>query len=423
MLAKFSTSLVFCSLSVGESKFLLIFPSLMHKLWLSNLKENMNMKKLQKLMWLTGLLVGSSPSVTVAQENHAPISKDKPSSTLKTSIEVRGAYDLKNYYAMPDFEPATVPMTSDANNKKRFLFDIPSATLSIKQELPLLGKESMKLVVQANLQEQLALKSVYADFKGLRIGKAASNFCDPDACDLVGGTSVQVRWQHQPSTSLNYVLAIEEAPDLVIYPELEQADRDKKSLQPHKNVPAISANVRYEQEKMWHVQVSGLFRVLEYRDTSTNADVYVPAYGVSISTALQLVPEKSTFRLQGVYGQGIGSYMADLGALKKEVNTVYATKDDASKYETLNAFGVGVGVTHNWLPELRSEAAYRFISTTHSKGNQDAYRRGHAASANLFYHPTEQIKIGAEYLFCARQNIGGDPRDAHRVQAVIGFEL
>jgi hypothetical protein len=281
----------------------------------------------------------------------------------------------------------------------------------------------MKLVVQTNLEEKLALQSVYADFKGLRIGKATSNFCDPDVCNLLSGRYAQVRWKHQPSTFLSYVLAIEEAPDLVIYPQLKKAARDKENLQPYKNMPAVSASVKYEQEKLWHVQVSGLFRMLEYCDKSTNVGVNVPAYGVNISTTFQLVPEKSTFKLQGVYGQGIGSYMADLGGLKGEVNTVYATKVDASKYETLNAVGVGVGVTHNWLPELRSKAAYRFISTLSSNRNLDAYRCGHAASINLFYHPTEQIKIGTEYLFCARENIGGNPRDAHRVQAVVGFEL
>jgi hypothetical protein len=383
------------------------------------------MKKLQKLMWLAGLLVGSSASVATAQEDRAFISGDGPSSTLKVgvSFEVRGAYDIRNYHAAPGFGPATIPMQSDVNNRKRSIFDITSATLNVEKELPLPGKESVKLVVQTNLRENVALRSVYADFQGLRVGKATSNFCDPDACGLVNGRFVQVRWRYQPSASFNYALAIEEAPDLVIYPEAKKADRDEKGLQPHKNVPAVSANVRYEQEESWHVQVGGLFRVLEYRNKNTKADIYIPAYGVSISTALQLIPEKSSFKLQGVYGQGIGSYMADLGELEKEVNTVYATGDETSTRETLDAIGVGVGITHKWLPELHSEATYRFVSTTTSGREPDAYQYGHVASVNLFYHPTEQIKIGAEYLFGVRKNIGGDLKDAHRVQAVLGFEL
>ncbi|MCU0317867.1 MAG: porin [Amoebophilaceae bacterium] len=383
------------------------------------------MEKLQKLTWLMVLLVGSSTSMAVAQSGHALMSEDGPESMLRVGIsfEARGAYDCKNYYAAPAFGPAVVPMRSDVDNKKRSLFDITNATLNVEKELPLAGGESMKLVVQADLRENVALKSVYADFKGFRVGKAVSNFCDPDACGLVGGRFVQVRWQHQPSASLNYTLAIEGAPDLVIYPEVEEADRATRGLQPHKNVPAVSANVRYEQGASWHVQVGGLFRFLEYRNTNTREDIYIPTYGVSISTALQLVPERSTFSLQGVYGQGIGNYMADLGALQKEVNAVYATGGDTSKRETLDAIGVGAGITHNWLPELRSEAAYRFISTTDNKRSQDAYRYGHAASVNLFYYPTEQIRIGTEYLFCVRKNIGGEPKDAHRVQAVIGFEL
>ncbi len=382
----------------------------------------------QQLLWvITGLLLGASSLATAqrAPEQTEQTVKDKPSDTLKVgvSVEVRGAYDFRNYYAVPDFGPATIPMKGDVNNSKRFLFDIPSASLSIEKELPLAGGEAVKLVVQANLKKELALKSVYADFKGFRIGKSMTNFCDPDACDLVGGRFVQARWQHQLNTSFSYAVAIEEAPDLVIYPEIKKEDRAKQNLQPHKNIPAISANVRCEQKKLWHVQVSGLVKSLEYRNKKTAADFYMPAWGVNVGAALHLVPEKTTLKIQGVYGQGIGSYMADLGDLEKEVNTVYAKKNNASVLKTLDSWGVGCGLAHKWLPKLSSEAAYRFLDTQSSQRDDNAYKYGHAASVGLFYHPTEQIKVGTEYLFGARENINGKLKNAHRMQAMVGIKL
>jgi hypothetical protein len=388
------------------------------------------MKQLKRLLWLAGLLVGTGTgNLAAAQNDHEQISESEPSSALKVkaSIEARGAYDFRNYYAAPDFGPATIPMKGDINNKKRFLFDIPSASLSIEKELPLAGEEALKLVVQANLKKELALKSVYADFKGFRIGKSTTNFCDPDACGLVGGRFVQARWQHKWQHKLNtlfgFAVAIEDTPDLVIYPK--EKDQAKKPLKPNKNIPAVSARVRYEQEKLWHVQLGVLLRVLEYRNTRDGMDIYMPTWGGTVSTALHLVPEKTTLRLQGVYGQGIGSYMADIGDLEKEANTVYPTdaNDEKSARETLDAWGVAMGVEHKWLPKLRSKASYRFVPVIDNKRGEDAYQYGHAASVNLFYHPTEQIKIGAEYLLSVRKNITGDPKDAHRIQAVVGFDL
>jgi hypothetical protein len=384
----------------------------------------MTRKKLQRLLWLAGLLVGSS-NVAAAQHSHEQISEDKPSSTLKVkaSLEARGAYDFKNYYAAPDFGPATIPMVSDANNRKCFLFDIPSAVLNIEKELSVSGGDIMKIVIHTNLKKALELKSVYADVKGFRIGKATSSFCDPDACGLVGGRFLQARWQHKLNTLFGVVVAVEEAPDLVIYPKEKKEDRDKQPLRPYKNIPAVSAHVRYEQEKLWHVQLGGLLRVLEYRNTDTKVDIHMPAWGVNMSAALHLVPEQTTLKLQGVYGQGIGNYVADLGDLEQEANTVYQTGNHVSACETLDVWGIGINAAHQWLPKLRSEVGYRVVSTTDQKRDKDAYQYGHAASINLFYHPTEQIKIGAEYLYGARKNITKDFQDAHRVQAVVGFEL
>jgi hypothetical protein len=385
------------------------------------------MKQLKPLLWLAGLLVGSS-NVAAAQDNHEQLSKDKPSSTLKVkaSIEARGAYDFKNYHAKPDFGPSTIPMGSDAdNNGNQSLFDISSAVLGIEKELSVPDGDIIKIVLQTNLKKELGLKSVYADFNGFRVGKATSNFCDPDACDLVGGRFLQARWQHKLNTLFGFAVAIEETPDLVIYPKEKKEDLDKKPLKPTKNIPAVSAHVRYGQEKLWHLQLGGLFRVLEYHNTDTKIDVYIPAWGGTISTALHLVPETTTLKLQGVYGQGIGSYMADIGDLEKEANTVYTTNtnNDVSARETLDAWGLAIGANHKWLPKLRSEVSYRFVSVIDNERGKDAYQYGHAASVNLFYHPTEQIKIGAEYLLGVRKNIIGDPKDAHRIQAVVGFDL
>ena len=384
------------------------------------------MKKLQQLLWLVGLLLGTVHQVA-AQDTQERITKEKPNDTLKVgvSVEARGAYDVRNYHAEPDFAPAAIPMKSDRDNSKSYLFDISSAALNIEKEMPLSGKETVKLVVQTKLKKELALKSVYADFKGFRIGKATTNFCDPDACGLVGGNFVQVRWQYQLTPPLSFAVAMEQAPELVIYPKEKEEDRDKQTIRAFNNIPAVNAQIRYEQEKSWHIQASGLLRSLEYRNTDTKKNYYMSAWGINLSTAYHFdlfIPKQTTFKVQGVYGQGIGSYMADLGSLEKEVNTIY-TKGVGSSFKTLDAWAVGLAIAHKWVPKWRSEAAYSVVYATDRQREKDGYKYGHAVAVNLFYHPTKQVKIGTEYLVGVRSNIAKNQKDAHRLQAVVGFEL
>jgi hypothetical protein len=380
--------------------------------------------KQQLLRVITGLLLGTS-SLAIAQ-NSKPTLIVKPSSTseITISMEARGACDLEGYHTEPGFSPATIPMQSNTTKGRWLLFDIPSAILGVEKVLALTEGESIRLVIQANLKKELALRNVYADFKGFRVGMATTNFCDPDACDLVGGRFLQARWQHKLNTLFSYAVAVEEAPGPTIYPTVKEEDRDKQNLQLQKNIPAISAYARCEQEKLWHVQVSGVFRSLEYHNVKADVDSYTPTWGINMGAALHLIPEKTTFKLQGVYGQGIGDYMADLGDLEKEVNAVQIKKDDASALETLNAWSASLGIVHRWLPKLCSEVVYRFSDVLHGQSSNDnAYKRGHYASANLFYHPTKHVKIGTEYLFGARENISGELKNGHRVQAVVGFHL
>ena len=185
----------------------------------------------------------------------------------------------------------------------------------------------------------------------------------------------------------------------------------------------MSANVRYEETESWHVQLSGLFGLLEYRNKKDSKNTYVPSWGINIGTAYHLVPKQTTLKLQGVYGQGIGNYMGDLQALTKEVNTVYTTGNESSAHKTLDPWGAGVSVAHKWMPKLHSEASYRVVSTIDSERSGDAYKCGHTVSFDLFYHPNKQFKVGAQYLLGIRQNVNTDVKNANRIQATIGFEL
>lgn len=369
----------------------------------------------------TGSLAASEDAPGQEEQPGKERASDIPKIGL--SIDARGAYDILNHYGTAGFGTATIPMIHDIHDRKRVIFGVSSASLSVEKAINYSEGQCVKLVARINLEKQLTMGSMYADFGQFRIGQSSTNFGDPDACGLAGRSAVQVRWRSHISPLLSYVVALERAPDFVIYPEVKEADRSKKRLQPFNNIPCLSANVRYEKERVGHIQVSGLFRLLEHHDKDTLLDVITPAWGVSTGASVHLIPKKTICRIQGIYGQGMGNYMADLSSLSKESNVVYANGGKESTLETLSAWGVGWQLEHDWRPELRSELAYTFVDVLPGREVDDAYQRGHTASCNLYYHFTKHVKVGTEYSFGVRENIGGDWRSAHCVQAVIGFKL
>lgn len=382
------------------------------------------MKRQKRLIWLTGLMIGSSTLVAAKSAEEVPASESDSTLKVEISFEARGAYDFNKYYAKPGFSTAAIPMKKGEGKKKRFHFDIPDATLCIKKDWSLPQGEVIKLVLKTELKKELTLDSVYADYRGFRIGKAKTNFCDPDACGLAVGKAVQVRWKGKLHPLVSYAVAIEKAPDFILYPIVGKKERDNKNLQPHNEMPTLSANVRYEKEDLWHIQLSGLLGRLEYYDKKKEKAMYLDQWGLNIGAAYHLAPERTTIKLQGIYGQGLGNYMADLAGLEKEVNTIYLIKGKASKvHKTVDAWGVGIGIKHKWLPKWRSKLSYRAVSMVDSEREPSAYKLGHTASMDLFYHPIEQFKIGAQWLGGVRQNISETSRYANRIQAVIGFEI
>ena len=95
---------------------------------------------------------------------------------ISLSVESCGTYGIRNHYGTSGLDPATIPMTYDAHNKKRVLFDISSAQLNIEKTLHLSDERIIRLVAQINLTKALKLKKVYADFGKFRMGQAGTNF-------------------------------------------------------------------------------------------------------------------------------------------------------------------------------------------------------------------------------------------------------
>ncbi len=387
------------------------------------------MKKLQKFISFIGLLATTTSLMAPHAKAQDPAEKNEPDSPkIEGEFSLQGFYDCMPYNVNPDFSPAAIPKLEDQNNKKRVGFDVTGAKLKLSKKFPR-GDNAIEFVVESGLsKEGVKLKKIYIDHKNFRAGLAMSNFCDPSAlpemlcdapCSAALASVAQVDWKDQLK-ALSYGIALEKAVKLDIYPGVKKKEKDKKELTPLNNLPAVSAMMKYE-ESIGYFRLGGLFRMLECYAKAADKTHYQPAWGINLTSSLKVIPDKTTVKLCGVYGRGMGSYLVDLASSEKDCKDVFL-KGDATP-TLINTAGGYVGLEHCWLPQLRSTVVYGMLATNKSKDRaQDAYKQGHFFSYNLTYHPTENLMLGLEYLFGRRFTIADkNGQDAHRIQAAVGF--
>ena len=398
------------------------------------------MKQLKKLSRCLGILLIANGFFTAHAFAQGDSKKDAAGSLEVTGkFRTRGFYDFKPYEAQPYFSPASIPLTKDKSKQQQAGFDIVSAELGITKELPC-GEDILKLVIKSKLKtEGVKLKRLYVDYGKFRTGLAVSNFCDLSAMpatfvDAPGctayATTVQLGWQDQLGMGLSYSLAAEKSLPLDMYPESDKKSGNKNAKWVFvNNIPAVTAGIKYERG-FGHVRLGGILRMLDCHNTvgKSAKTHYKPAWGTNLTSSIKIIPEQTTLKLCGVYGQGIGSYLVDLAsAPKTEPKEVHFTNSGKTELGLIGTLGGYLGLEHCWVPKLRSTLVYGILDT-HVYGKakrleKSAYKQGHYFSTNLTYHPTKNWNLGAEYLYGVRFTISGKCKDAHRIQAVVGFTL
>jgi len=87
-------------------------------------------------------------------------------------------------------------------------------------------------------------------------------------------------------------------------------------------------------------------------------------------------------------------------------------------------FGWMIGLTHDWNEELSSNFTYaeNRLSTSAFQSPTDVQETTYLA-ANLIWSPLTNVKIGVEYLYGIKENVGGATGAAHRLQTSFIFDL
>lgn len=441
------------------------------------------MKTPKKNCYLVGLLIPVCilfAAVTYAQQ--AETTKEaKESLNICGSGKIKITYNSKNHPDKEDVSPALITLSSPETKQGQEdgrgqninpLVTAPSVAISLEKTI-LWGEDPIKLAAGIAIdQEKAKLSKAFAEFKNCELGLQASNFGDSDiAPNTLGGTpnsavgrkAAQLRLKHCINPDISCTFSLEEAAAFKLSEEYEDQLEEHKdklkecenrvgpqeelsdeitkcrnaikgyearlSKKPCNHTPAFTLSLRYNYpNSRGHIHVGFLGRFIQYYDTVSRETSFPLAGGISIGTQVQLIPEQTTLKFQGVCGSGIGGYIADLADLEKEDNTAYVKVNDAdntTSFHSINAYGAYLALEHRWLPQLRSTLVISGLQTAEdqNRAREGYYKRGLYGSCSLAYHPTEQLHVGGEYSLGQKTSLDGKDAKAYGFRVVAGFKF
>lgn len=182
-------------------------------------------------------------------------------------------------------------------------------------------------------------------------------------------------------------------------------------------LPDVAAFMQYE----WaggesHVRLSGLGRVLTYRDLVVGRNYNIFGWGAQFSTVLKIIPQLHMYGIASV-GQGHESYTTDLASGNFDL---ISDPDKEGRLYAPTAVGYVLGAQYYFTPKLYADVALSEQRYYPKKNPGDGqYKYGLYGAFNLFWDITPRFEVGMEYLAGKRMNFNGTHGCADRVTAMV----
>jgi len=267
------------------------------------------------------------------------------------------------------------------------------------------------------------MQHLYGQFYGFKGGFTYGVFEDPDVwpdtVDYEGPNSMifsrrpVAQYTLAMSPKWNATIGVEK-PDTFV--DLNSGG-NVNGMQLHP-VPDFGFNVRWEQEKVGHVQFSTLLRDIGAKN-DLQREQHVFGWGVNLSAGLDL-GEKNSIQMLGVYGDGIGGQGNDAGFYNSD-----AAFEANGDLKALNYWSAMGGFTHRWNDCLRSTVSYGYTHLDPTTGQSPTfYNFTHYASVNLVWQIRKRLSVGLEGLYGLKEAQNGvDSGDHWRLQLGLVYSI
>ena len=270
-------------------------------------------------------------------------------------------------------------------------------------------------------QTTIRLRHAYGTYKGWLAGQTNSLFMDvdlfPNTIDYWGPSGMvflrnpQLRYTRTMTDNV-FAIAIEH-PSNDVDPGLIRDIDPSLNFASVSKVPDLTAQFR-SNHGWGHFQLSGILRKLGYESVgSPDSEPKGDKTGAGADLALVLkAGGNTTFRLGGVFGNGIANYMNDGGTDLAADGTLASPVAKAVPLQGYTAY-----VDHNWSKKVSTALGYSRTQVTNTTlQDPSAFHIGEYASVNVIYAPNSKVFFGAEGLWGQRTDNGGDIGNDRRIQ-------
>ena len=282
-------------------------------------------------------------------------------------------------------------------------------------------------------QTTFRLRQAYGELGKFGAGQTMSPFMDidvfPNSLEYWGPSgmvffrNIQFRWM--PIKGDSHLTIAAERPGASADGGTYSDRVELQDVKPQFNLPDLSIQGRLARH--WgYIQGATIFRKISWADLSPtpaqNLSRTVLGWGVNVSSNLKL-GEKSTARMQVVYGRGIENYMNDAPA-----DVAIRTSSNATapvKGVPLPVLGVVSFLDHNWNKKFSTAAGYSLVNIWNTNGQVPSdFHQGHYALTNLLYYPVKNVMMGGEFQFGRRVNyLDGFNTNDYRVQVSFKYNF
>jgi hypothetical protein len=240
-----------------------------------------------------------------------------------------------------------------------------------------------------------------------------SQFCDfdifPAMVEYWGPTGMSlcknVILRYNPLQGRNHLSIALERPGASADQGVYRDRIELEDVAPKFALPDLTAEFRMTRD--WgYVELAGVVRRIKWEDQGTDEyDLSGEAigWGFNLSSNLKL-GKKDVFKGGIITGKAIQNLMndapTDIGIENNFNDTISPLKGVPLPLVSFSAY-----LDHRWSGKLSSTIGYSAIFTGNSDGQEeDAFRQGHYASANLLYYPLENLMAGLELQWIRRCN-------------------
>lgn len=339
-------------------------------------------------------------------------------------VRIRGYFDWNGSIPISGFSPYSITIPKDPTSMKR-MAATPAGTglfFTVLGSNRLLG--DYMAFFQADFSgynnRDFKLKKAYIQAGNWTAGYTTTTFEDskskPVTIDGAGPngfnsrTNVLVRYMHTFKNKWTLAGSIE-----IPSSSIDADGEYTKACSDY--IPDFAAFMQYQWNGgMSHVRLSGLARVLTYRDMlhSSNHDIF--GWGVQVSAVVKVLPPLNVYGIAS-FGKGYASYASDLAMGN------YDLIADAGKKGTLyapTAVGCVLGAQYYFSSKVFADVVLSGQGYYPKQDPGDSqYRYGLYGAANLFWDITSRFEVGLEYLVGKRVNFDGTNGSANRVTAMM----